>query len=100
MQRLFESKLEKGFLDLYEAEGALVVLSGFTRAARGVHLELPEDEAADLAEALLRRLGEATARSVYTAVVRDTMNKELGVVENKDNNNNKTNHNQKVTGET
>jgi hypothetical protein len=92
MAIVFESKLKTGFLNVIEADGRLYTLSGFTKAARGVCLPLPDAEAADLAEALLRHLGEPTARSVYESVVRDAISKELPADGNGSNNDTITGH--------
>lgn len=68
MQRLFESKLPKGFIDLYEAEGHLVIVTGFNRDALGVGIDIPDEEAADMAEALLKSLSDETRASVIESV--------------------------------
>jgi hypothetical protein len=69
MKTIFESKLPKGFVDLIEEEGRLYVSTAFRKGVQGVVLELPLVEAADLAEAILRQLGDDTARSVFESVV-------------------------------
>lgn len=68
MKRIFESDLKVGFLDLYEGDQGLIVSSGFRREAKGVALEIPAAEAADLAEALLGRLDKDTRLSVIGSV--------------------------------
>lgn len=67
MKRLFEAVVPRGFLELYEADGKLVFISAFRKGAAGVGVEMPPEEAADLAEALLRHLGPDTALSVFAA---------------------------------
>jgi hypothetical protein len=69
MKRLYESKVAKGFVEVYESEGTLFVVSGFRREALGVNVELPAVEYADLTEALLRGLDEATRASVIESVI-------------------------------
>lgn len=76
MKRIFTTDVKGGFLELYDAEGSLVLINALRRGARGVQMEIPLEEAADLAEALLRFLGPATAESVFAS----TLNK--GLVEN------------------
>jgi hypothetical protein len=71
MNRIYESKLTKGFIDLYEANGKLIVRSAFRREVQGVALEVPVEEAADLAEALLNFFDEPTRTSVVGAVINE-----------------------------
>ena len=69
MRILFSSKLKTGYLDFYESEGLFYALTGFARSAKGVHLEFPAPEVADLTEALLRGLDEDTRLSVVESVL-------------------------------
>ena len=69
MRQIFESRLDKGYIDLFEEEEGLYIVSGFARSARGVGLVIPAPEAADLAEALLRRLDRLTRLSVIEGVL-------------------------------
>jgi len=68
MKLIFESNLPRGFIDFYESKGTLFAIAAFNRKAQGVPLEIPPEEAADLAEALLRGLDDETRTSVIEAV--------------------------------
>lgn len=78
MKSIFESKLPKGYLDLYVADERLYALTAFSRAARGICLEVPPEEAADLTEALLRHLDEPTRASVIESVSNGNKNPMVG----------------------
>lgn len=78
MKKIFEASLKVGFLELYEADGSLIFLNAYRKGATGVNTEISPEEAADLAEAILRHLGPETALSVSESVLGgDTREKSL-----------------------
>jgi hypothetical protein len=69
VKQIFEADVRGGFLDVIEVEEHTVICSGFRRGVMGVNIDLSGSETADLTEALLRRLDEATRQSVIESVI-------------------------------